>query len=221
MSTFAVVTPSRGLLHSRTVEAVTNAVEVAVVAGHEFRGWRLSHDLPMPDCHERVAELGLATGADALWFVEEDNVPPPTALTASFALLGEYDVVAVDYPVADAWACINHDENGEIRWSGLGSTLIRREVFETIPRPWFSSDWFYSMSSGSGQWKAHPDMTPPEARYGLQDIHFSMPVRAAGFRIGEVPGLIGAHAKLVALGTPASNHGVHEIDLRTEIRHVQ
>jgi hypothetical protein len=221
MSTFAVVTPSRGLVHSRTVEAVMAAVERAEAAGHEFRGWRLTHDLPIPDCHEKVAELGLATGADALWFVEEDNVPPPTALTASFDMLDEFPVVAVDYPVADAWACINHDEQGEVRWSGLGSTLIRREVFETLPRPWFSSDWQYILRYG--QWSPHPIPVdaPPDARYGLQDIHFSMQVRAAGLRIGQVPDLFGGHAKIVEWGALASNHGAHRIELRTEIRHWQ
>lgn len=192
---------------------------IASVPDHEFRGWALTHDLPIPDCHETVAERGLATGADALWFVEEDNIPPPNALRESFALLGEYDVVAVDYPVADAWACVNHDERGEIRWSGLGSTLIRREVFEALPRPWFASDWVYILRSG--KWLKHLDGTPPDRRYGLQDIHFSMQVVAAGFRIGEVPGLTGSHARLLELGTPGSNYGAHRIELRTEIRHVQ
>jgi hypothetical protein len=214
---YAVVTPSRGLVHSRTVEAVM--ANTALASGHEFRGWALTHDLGIPECHETVTEMGLATGADALWFVEEDNIPPPNALLASFALLDEYPVVAVDYPVGDAWACINHDERGEIRWTGLGSTLIRREVFETIPRPWFSSDWVYVMRHG--QWLPTPDETPPASRYGLQDIHFAMQVVAAGFRIGQVPDLYGGHAKLLSLGAPASNQGAHRIDVRTEIRHFQ
>lgn len=216
MVSYAVVTPSRGLVHSRTVEAVM--ANIALAPG--FRGWVLTHDLPIPDCDETGAERGLATGADALWFVEEDTIPPPTALAASLAMFDEFDVVAVDYPVGpDAWACINHDETGAVRWCGLGSTLIHRRVFETLPRPWFTSDWVYIMSGGD--WQPHRLADDPATRYGLQDIHFTTQVRKAGFRIGQVEGMQAAHAKLVALGAPLSNHGAHRIDVATEILRLQ
>lgn len=215
MVSFAVVTPSRGLVHSRTVEAVMSNVWAAPDPA-SFRGWVLTHDLPIPDCHEAVAERGLAAGADALWFVEEDTVPPPNALRESMALLDTYDVVAVDYPVGgEAWACVTHDKAGEIAYCGLGSTLIRREVFEALPRPWFSTEWVY-IGDRNG-WKPIPNKALPEQRYGHQDIHFAMQVRAAGFRIGQVAGMLAAHAKLVELGAAQTNHGAHRIDVATEI----
>lgn len=217
MVSYAVVTPSRGLVHSRTVEAVM--ANIAEAVGHEFRGWRLSHDLPIPDCDNDVAERGLATGADALWFVEEDTIPPSGALVASIAMLEEFDVAAVDYPVGgDAWACINHDKSGAVRWCGLGSTLIHSRVFAALPRPWFTTDYVYVWR---GDWAPQRLEDDPAGRYGLQDIHFSQMVRDAGFRIGQVEGMVAGHAKLLELGAPLTNHGAHQIDVATEILRYQ
>ena len=208
MVSFAVLTPSRGLVHSRVVEAVMVNVAQASGAGHEFRGWCLTHNLPIPDCDEKVTRRGLATKADLLWFVEEDTVPPPGALLASIALLGQFDVVAVDYPVGtDAWACINRDESGEIRWCGLGTTLIRSEVFKSLPRPWFSTDWAY-MKRGR-EYEPERNTLAPEKRYGQQDIYFCMNVRSAGFRIGQVRGMTAEHGRLVSMGKSDSNIGWH------------
>src|SRR5512147_206250 len=106
MTSFAVVTPSRGLVQSRTIEAVMTNIEDA---RRICLGWFLSHDKPIPDCDEAVAEAGLATGADFLWFIEEDVIPPVGALAASFMLMDRFDVAAVDYPVGsvqDAWGCL-------------------------------------------------------------------------------------------------------------------
>jgi hypothetical protein len=213
--TFAVVTPSRGLIHSRTVEAV-----LGNIAGRKgFRGWFVTHDLPIPDCDEQVTELGLASGADVLWFVEEDVIPPPGALAASFAMLAEgHDVAAVDYPVGAldaAWGCLVRDKAKHILWAGLGATLIRRRVFEKTPRPWFTTDWRYQLDGGT--WVAERADGDPAARFGQQDIHFFMSARAAGFRIGQVPGMIAGHALLREPGALGSNHGTHAIDIRTRI----
>jgi hypothetical protein len=215
MTSFAVVTPSRGLVHSRTIEAVMSNVEDA---RRVFLGWFLSHDKPIPDCDEAVAEVGLATGADFLWFVEEDVIPPPGSLAASIMLMDRFDVVAVDYPVGaaqDAWGCLVRDRSGEILWCGLGATLVKREVFERLPRPWFSTKDVY-VKSGT-DWLPRPRTDQPERRYGGQDIAFCMELRQAGFRIGQVKGMTAEHARLESLGAQGTNHGCHTISIRTEI----
>jgi len=216
MTSFAVVTPSRGLVHSRTIEAVMGNI---AAAGQEFRGWFLSHDLPIPDCDERTAELGLATGADAIWFVEEDVIPPTGALAASFRLLAEgFDMVAVDYPVgaaADGWGCLVRDPIGEILWCGLGATLITRKAFERVPRPWFTTD--YTFVKQGTEWVLIPNNQLPERRYGGQDIAFCMNFRHEGLRIGQVAGMVAGHAKVDAMGAPGTNIGWHTVSIRSEI----
>ena len=210
MSTFAVVTPSRGLVHSRTVEAVMTAIAEAVAVGHEFCGWSLTHDLPIPDCHEKVAEVGLATGAEALWFVEEDVIPPAGALCS---LLERPEPISiVDYPVGEEPTvnCAYHFA-GEIHWCGLGCTLIRREVFDQLPRPWFRSDITFTLKGGqiADLWLDRPKP------YGGQDIYFCWTARQAGIAIGEVPGLLCDHARLRELGASHVNAGQHRIELLT------
>src|SRR5574337_22065 len=99
MTSFAVITPSRGLIHSRTASAVVANLGEALAAGHDWRGWSITHDLPIPDSHEQAADAALATGADALWFVEEDVVPPSGALL--HLLVRPEDVALVDYQVGE------------------------------------------------------------------------------------------------------------------------
>jgi len=216
MTSFAVVTPSRGLVHSRTIEAVV--ANVASVR-QRYLGWFLTHDLPIPDCDERTAELGLATGADAIWFVEEDVIPPPGALAASFRLLSEgFDVVAVDYPVgaaADGWGCLVRDPAGQILWCGLGATLISRKAFERVPRPWFTTD--FTFVKQGPEWVLVANHQLPERRYGGQDIAFCMNLRREGLRIGQVDGMVAGHAKVDAMGAPGTNIGWHAISVRTVI----
>lgn len=214
MASFVVVTPSRGLIHSRTVAAVMANVEQAEAGGHASRGWRLTHDLPIPACHEQVAEAGLATGADALWFVEEDVVPPDGALCA--LLDSDQPLAVVDYPVGEhpTQNCAYHAPSGEPLWCGLGCTLIRREVLERLERPWFRTDITYTFRRSGSSTELIP--TAAVKPYGGQDIAFARAAITAGYHIAEVP-LLAAHARLRELGAPATNDGAHRIDLLTAV----
>ena len=206
MARFVVVTPSRGLIHSRTVAAVLSNIAQAEASGHVGRGWCLSHDLPIPDAHEHVAAAGLTTGADALWFVEEDVVPPSGAL---LHLLGcPEDVALVDYPVGEGptQSCTYHI-GGSVAWFGLGCTLIRRAVFETLARPWFRIDRSFSVGRDGRLQELAGART-----WGGQDVWFSRQAIAAGFAVGET-GLLAAHARLRALGPGGRNAGTHRIDI--------
>jgi hypothetical protein len=194
---FAVLTPSRGLVHSRTIEAVEANISEAMDAGHDFEGWVLTHDLPIPDCHERVTELGLATGADALWFVEEDVIPPPGALLASLEMLPEAPIAAMDYPLGDH-PSTNSLLGDPIDLCGLGCTLVSRRVFDVIGRPWFRVE---------GEWIS---------TYGGQDLAFSIRAQAAGFHIAAVPGVAG-HALLRSWGRYMAQDGRHDIEVRGTI----
>ena len=184
-------------------------------------GWVLTHDLPIPDCHETATARALALGADVLWFVEEDTIPPPDTLARSLEAIERDPIVALDYPVGEhpSWACIARDSQGHIYWCGLGATLIRRGVFEAIERPWFRSDVTYAIRPGADGRKQLVEMDRA-SEYGGQDIYFFRRALAAGFTIGQVPGVAG-HAHLRALGTPKNNNGAHSIEVLTDIQREQ
>jgi hypothetical protein len=213
---FAVVMPSRGLVHSRTVAAVMDSIADTELA---FRGWYLTHDMPIPDAHEHATEVALASGADLLWFVEDDVIPPLDSLNAMIdRFILEDDIVAIDYPVGaaqDGWGCIVRDPAGEIEWVGLGCTLIGRNVFGALPRPWFTTDWRFVREGDA--WVAVPVTEPNERRYGQHDIHFCFAARAHGFSIGQVPGMMARHARIERLGAEGTNVGCHVISIRDHI----
>lgn len=217
---YVVLTPSRGLVHSRTVEAVL--ANVAAVPG--FMGWLFTNDLPIPTAHETLMERGLATGADHLWFVEEDVIPPPDALAKSLALLDEgYGVAAVDYPVgnpSDEWGCAVRDAKGEVAWCGTGATLVPAALARELPRPWFSTEYEWISRNGMfGPWEKRKRAKTNAQSYGHQDIYFSMLVRESGSRIGLVPGMLAHHAYVVRTGSPGTNEGTHLIGIRDRITH--
>lgn len=214
MTSYAVVTPSRGLIHSRTVEAVMD--EIAATRA-TCRGWVVSHDLPIPDCHETVVEAGLATGADALWLVEEDVVPPPGALEALLDLLADGAAVAgIDYPVATDWGCAVRDAAGAVLWVGTGCTAIAASWLARVERPWFRTDRRW-IRDGAG-WRDVPASPDDRDRFGQQDIALCAAIRTLGGRIEVVPETTAAHAWVAAMGRPGSNVGWHDVRLRTVIR---
>lgn len=210
MGSFVVLTPSRGLVHSRMLEAVLSNVEQAVGAGHEYRGWRLSHSLPIPASHESVTSAGMASGAEAFWYVEEDNVPPPGALLALMAL--QTPVAALDYPVGESptSGCILH-RIGAPLLVGLGCTLVNRRVFEALERPWFRTDVAYQMRGNALVELDHG------YEYGGLDVSFSVRVAEAGFALGEVAGMVCGHALLRTWGQQQTNAGFHTIEIRQSI----
>jgi hypothetical protein len=219
MPSFAVATPTRGLLHSRTVESALAAIATAEAAGHVFLGWRLTHDLPIPDAHNAAADAALATGADAVWFLEEDVVAPCDALLHLFAL--GTPVAVIDYPVAGGWSCVCHQgmKSGPILYAGLGCTLIARRVFETLERPWFRSDTTFLIQRVANVMQLVPIDKP--CAYGGQDIAFSQAVHAAGFTIGQVPGVTAGHCRVEEMGAPRTNAGTHRVSILDAIERIQ
>lgn len=222
--TVALCLPSRGLVHSRTLEAVLAALDVA---RERIRcvGWFLTHDLPIPDCHETTAERALAAGADYLWFVEEDMVPPPDAL---LLLLSTADttgagIVTIDYPISEhpTQSAIMHKANGSVFWCGLGCTLVHRDVFALLARPWFRSSHPGVMIRHGAHDPWHWEDLPPHAAnvfaYGGQDVWLCYQALLAGITIAEVPNMVAGHARLRSWGERQTNQGAHTVDVLTRI----
>lgn len=197
-------------------------VAEAQAAGHTFLGWHLSHDQPIPDCHNTVAAAALATGAEALLFIEEDNVPPAGALLALFELLKDCTIAALDYPVwtdTGTWSCVCRDSTKAIRYCGLGCTLVRRELFDALPAPWFDSSTQFRIIRQGSTTVLQP--VPTKYEYGGQDIFFCDRALRSGFTIRELEGQSAGHARVTSLGRPKTNHGAHTIETTDRIEHWQ
>lgn len=219
LPSIVVCTPSRGLIHSRTVEAVCNALSAARDAAVACAGWLITHDLPIPDAHETLAERALGeTSAAFVWFVEEDVLPPPRALLALITRQRETGagIVALDYPVGEAptRSCVTRNRQGHVLWAGLGCTLVTRATFERLARPWFRTDRTYLYSPDAS--REELVMVPQSARYGGHDVAFYVAARAEGVGVEAIDGPCG-HARLRALGAAHTNQGAHLIDTLTVI----
>lgn len=211
MEKLVVATPSRGLIHSRTVEAVLASVRGAPV---EFVDWTFSHGLSIPDCHEKVCAVALHSDADLIWLVEEDVVPPVAALSVMLRLMDERDAdgAFVDYPIGESpTSNCAQTIGGYVVWCGTGCLLLRREVLEGTPRPWFDNRNEVEVKVSGDQVRVREFHIPYD--YGGQDIGFSLRVRSAGFRIVYVKPEVAfcEHLRVREWGKPMSNQGSHKI----------
>ncbi len=230
--TVVTLTPSRGLIHSRTVAGVLAALAFPGDAV-DHRGWLLTHDLPIPDAHEILAEQGLATSADYLWFVEEDVVPEPETLLRLINRQRQTGagVIYQDYPVGEyprSSSVLRQPHNGPhngaqpgaILYGGLGCTLITRRVLETLPRPWFDTAHEYALSRSQHDGRFVLTRTDRACVYGGHDVAFACAALAHGFTVADVPEQTVGHAKLRTWGKPRANQGAHGVDVLRDIERV-
>lgn len=199
-----VILPTRGLVYTQVEDALERVRDM--VRLKVFR----SYNLPIPDAQNTLVEEALKTDITHLWFVEEDTVPPKNALPMMF--IANDDIVCIDYGV-NGYSCVAKDsKTNEVLWCGFGCTLVKRQVFEKMEKPWFRTD--KTLRLNDGQWTDNP------AKYGGQDIWFCVRAREEGFRIKALPGEC-IHLKLQDLGRPEENKGMHKIIERPKIQKQQ
>ena len=211
----AVLIPTRGLLFT----AVTESVEQNLCAArkeYETVGMPLfyymvkyTEDKPIPECCEYLAEYALGHGATHLWFVEEDTVPPPFALVKM--LEADKDYVAIDYPVGDGIST-SYRLKDRVAWTGLGCTLIKAKVFESIEPPYFTTGNTIEIHS-----RGVLESVDRPCPYGGHDINLGVRLVEAGFELSVLPGLEAKHLRLEGLGERYTNNGCHSISVKKPI----
>lgn len=205
----AVCIPSRGLIHSRTIEAVLNQSTTVPDETKLF----FAHGLPIPDCFNNLIEQARDWGATHVWFVEEDNVPNHHTLAQLIhAIRGEKaDVAVSDYPLLGGVSAVN-DYNG-IKVVGTGCMLVPMKVLEAV-----------GLFKAVGHWVREGKLVPfkeygpadNERIYGQHDIYFSKQLQDKGYTI-KVVDTIG-HLKIRNWGKQGVNSGAHDIyDLTEEL----
>ncbi len=168
--------------------------------GYDYQLY-MSWNRVIPDSFNELTEKALLD-SDYLLFVEEDVVVPEGAIDNMMMEKG--DIVAIDYGVNE-WSCITKYK-GEILWCGLGCTLVKREVFEKLDKPFFRSDKALLLND----WPEIKWIDAGAQAYGGQDIYFCMTAREKGFKIKQAWGEA-RHLKLESLGRPEINKGIHSI----------
>lgn len=200
-----ICVPTRGLVFSRTIEAIERERK-----GYDTTLY-ISNNLPIPEGHNQLAEKALRDGNDYILFIEEDVVP--LARTLEKLLVVDADIACIDYGVS-GWGCVTKDIKGNILWCGLGCTLIKRQVFEALEKPFFRVDMVLDLPDF--KWRQLPEEYIKTKNYGSLDIWFCTQAREKGFVIKQVEGEA-EHLKLDSLGERERNHGLHQISNKAKI----
>lgn len=204
-----IVLPTRGLVFARVESVIERFREK-----HQVKVYR-SGNLPIPLGHSQLSQQALIDGCDYIFYIEEDTVPPDNALDE--LLKADADIACIDYGVA-GWGCVTRNPQGEILWCGLGCTLVKRKVLETLDQPWFRVDKTLRLNDWT--WVDLPEDYIKDKQYGSLDIWFCTQARAKGFKIVQVEGECD-HLQLVALGQRETNNGLHQIEIRPKIQKKQ
>lgn len=201
----AVILCTRGMVFTRVLAALEEERKY-----HDFKIYYSDHS-PIPDAQNATVEQALGDGATHLWFVEEDTVPP----TGSLESLSQANcsVACIDYGVS-GWGCITRNYQDEILWCGLGCTLVKREVFEALDKPYFRVDKVLRQNDWT--WQTLPEEYIKNKNYGALDIWFFNQARKKGFKIVQIPGEA-EHLQLDELGKRGVNNGLHIISQKPQI----
>lgn len=227
----AICLPSRGLVFSKTMQSVIDGMQELNKIGIATT-YCASHDLPIPDSHNFVVSQALQnTAVKKIFIMEEDNYLFPEAFVA--LATSDFDIATVQYNDKNGspHGIIHYNEAGEVLWAGLGSTVVKREVFEKIGFPYFDINTRYrnTKKRQSEDGKLITDYEAIEERevwndkenkfekvkepykYGGLDIDLYTKARQLGFKIGIINNHKGHHFELVKLGEKHTNNGFHII----------
>ena len=199
----AVILPSRGLIFSQTAEEILNNLKGIP---HRFF---FAHRKPIPECFEKPVEAALSDDSIThLWFVEEDMILPQNTLKR--LLERNKAVVVVDYPTTGGGGVVFKVKN-EIIFGGTGCTLVKKEVFDELKKPYFTTDICWNIKNFGDFIKivAVPRGGVKDG-YGLHDVNFFMNLYRIGIPVHGVAFTVGQR-RLVKLGEPGTNNGAHQI----------
>lgn len=203
-----VILPSRGLMFSQTAdEILQNLKDIP----HKIF---FSHRKPIPKCFEEPTKRALADPSIThLWFVEDDMVLPPNVLWQ--LIDADANAVTCDYPVTkDGRGSVFSDQGGRVVFCGTGCLLVKREVFDSLKRPYFTDKVRWTMLNYGEAVKLTG--VYGSVGYGTHDITFCIKLWNAGIIVKVLKVKLGQR-KLIALGKAGTNDGAHNIETWTKI----
>lgn len=203
-----VIFPSRGLVFSRTADELLQNLK-----GIDHKIY-FAHKKPIPECFNDPLEEALKDkDITHIWIVEDDMVLKPNLLWDMLAQ--DKAVVTVDYPVNKDGRGSVFTINKQTIFCGTGCLLVKREVFDELPRPIFRTDIRWTMKN-YGDFIKMSSFIVEEDGYGLHDINFCMALYERGIPIHVLDGKL-AQRKLKSLGKAGTNDGAHNVEIWSKI----
>ncbi len=202
----AVILPSRGLMFSKTAEEIVRNVKNIP---HKFF---FSHKRPLPECFEEPTRRALADeDISHLWFVEDDMILPDGLLKE--LIQADQDAIACDYPTTNkGQGGMFIDSEGTVVFSGTGCLLVKREVFNRLRKPYFTTKYKWNFQNYGDHLRFTSFISGKKQEgYGLHDVTFGLRLYAQGTPIIQHPTVLGQR-KLIALGKQGTNDGAHQIE---------
>ena len=197
----AIILPSRGLIHSRTVEELLNATR-----NHEVKLY-FSHDNPIPDCFNKPMQQALDDNNQFFVIIEEDMQIPPDFLNKMIPQLSKgYDIAFYDYPIRYGHHHRATQKSVDILISGTGLIGFRKRAVEQL----------FPLEADF-EWSLNPP-TPIEVKdkakiYGQHDI--GMWVKIYHLNLAHIMLGTTGHYSLIEYGQKQVNNGFHKIELLT------
>jgi len=198
----AVILPSRGLIFSQTADEILQNLKGIP---HRFY---FSHRRPIPECFEEPTNKALKDkDITHLFFVEDDMILPSHTLSSMLAK--DLACVTVNYPTTERQDAAVLTIKNRVVYAGTGCTLVKREVFKELKKPYFRDDIVWQPRN-LGNCIRFTGKKRSDKGYGLHDVNFfinlyrlDIPVHKLDFTVGQ--------RKLIALGKAGTNKGAHKI----------
>lgn len=208
LSKVAVILPSRGLMFSQTADEILQNLKGI---DHKFF---FSHRKPIPDCFEIPTNQALDDESIThLWFVEDDMILPPKTLKTM--LDKNLAVVTINYPTTKNKDSAILTVKGRIVYAGTGCTLVKREVFDELKKPYFRTDIAW-IPKNFGDYIKFTAVKKDKEGYGLHDVNFFINLFKKDIPVHKLDFIVGQR-KLKALGKAGTNDGAHDIEEWTEV----
>jgi hypothetical protein len=189
--------PSRGLIHSRTMEAVLEAV------GYYGVEFYFSHDKPMPECFNDTVKRALDDDADFVLIIEEDIVIPKEGIMRLLGALETADVAYFDYWLENGKRCLM--KVGDYDICGTGAIMFTRKAIETL----YPFDNLQQYDGRTLEPLNRVTVDRAEQSYGGHDVDLFKRAQDMGMTltcVGECK-----HLRVTELGNKKKNKGYHTV----------
>lgn len=189
--------PTRGVIYTDTSEYLYDVV-VTDHSGQIVLPPFFTNVAPVSMARNLIVEKFMASEADYLYMIDDDEVPPLGVVQAMIAK--NAPVVVIDCPSKHSGKSnIFKNDDGTIAATGFGCALFKREVFQRLQGKWFDLYPRRTVEKSGGKW-VFPilDDAPPNS-WGGEDINFCMKLQEHGIPIITVEGAVCTHLEAVEL----------------------